>query len=428
MKNSMIITWFQSGVFRWIGITGMVVAGMLSASLDVSLAEHYPDCTIEGAQANSQFGWSVRTAGDVNGDGYADVIVGVPHFCHENFQEGQVLVYHGSATGLHRAWTAEGGQDHAMFGFSSGTAGDVNGDGYGDVIITAPHVSEVVVYYGSATGLDATRVWKFKLHLGLLRSVGTAGDVNGDGFADVIIGDSAFNRVFVYYGSANGLDSTRGWMTQGYDLFGYAVGNAGDVNGDGFDDVIVGNPNSGGQVSVYYGATTGLNASRVRSIKGWRGFGDSVSTAGDVNGDGFDDVIVGVPDSGEVFVYYGAEEGLRSSRFWTRQEVDWFTCSIGLAGDINTDGFDDVIVGAQHAHEVLVYYGSVDGLDASRLWAMMGDGKFGCSVSIVDDVNGDGYADIVIGAPGHDNEIGKVVVYYGRENDSMKHVAAHKTH
>ncbi|MGB7114944.1 MAG: integrin alpha, partial [Anaerolineales bacterium] len=100
-----------------------------------------PNWTAESDQVNANFGYSVRTAGDVNGDGYSDVIVGAPLYDGGHDNEGRAYVYHGSPTGLATShnWTAESDQADARFGYSVGTAGDVNGDGYSDVIVGAPY-------------------------------------------------------------------------------------------------------------------------------------------------------------------------------------------------------------------------------------------------------------------------------------------------
>jgi hypothetical protein len=156
----------------------------------------------------------------VNGDGYADVIVGAPNYDNGQADGGRVSVYHGSAGGLSTTpvWTAESDQASAYFGNSVATAGDVNGDGYADVIVGAPNYDNgqtdegrAFVYHGSAGGLSATPNWTAESNQAdayFGSSVGTAGDVNGDGYADVIVGAPNYDngqadegRAFVYYGN-----------------------------------------------------------------------------------------------------------------------------------------------------------------------------------------------------------------------------------
>jgi hypothetical protein len=206
----------------------------------------------------------VGTAGDVNGDGYADVIVGANHYDKGQNDEGAAFVYHGSAAGLNTTpdWTAESNQADALFGYSVGTAGDVNGDGYVDEIVGAwlyrnGQIDEgaAFVYHGSAAGLNTTSDWtaesdQVSAFFGI--SVGTAGDVNGDGYADAIVGATFYDNgqidegaAFVYHGSAAGLSSTpsrRAESNQASASFGNSVGTAGDVNGDSYAEVIVGAP------------------------------------------------------------------------------------------------------------------------------------------------------------------------------------------
>ena len=245
--------------------------------------------TAESNQANAWFGYSVATAGDVNGDGYADVIVGASNYDNGQTDEGRAFVYHGSAGGLSATpnWTAESNQASARFGYSVATAGDVNGDGYADVIVGALYYSNgqtsegrAFVYHGSAGGLSATPNWTAesdKEYADFGHSVATAGDVNGDGYADVIVGAPYYSNrnkdagmAFVYYGSAGGLSATPSWTADGNNQpgakFGFSVATAGDVNGDGYADVIVGAPDWGkgsswvGRAYVYYGSAGGLNA------------------------------------------------------------------------------------------------------------------------------------------------------------------------
>jgi hypothetical protein len=179
-----------------------------------------PSWTAYGGQENAYFGQAVDTAGDVNGDGYADVIVGAPGYTHSQTEEGRANVYLGGASGLSASpgWTAESDQAYAAFGWSVGTAGDVNGDGYADVIVAAPWYDNgqtdegrAYVYLSGASGLSASPDWTAESDQANDRfgySVGTAGDVNGDGYADVIVGapwyiNSQTNEggAFVYYGN-----------------------------------------------------------------------------------------------------------------------------------------------------------------------------------------------------------------------------------
>jgi hypothetical protein len=170
----------------------------------------------------------VGTAGDVNGDGYADVIVGAGRYDNGETDEGRTYVYHGSTIGLNTtaAWTAEGDQVEAYFGYSVGTAGDVNGDGYADVIVGAGRYDNgqtdegrTYVYHGSTTGLNTTAAWTAEgdqVGANFGYPVRTAGDVNGDGYADVIIGAYYYDNgevdegaAFLYYGNGgDGLDVT----------------------------------------------------------------------------------------------------------------------------------------------------------------------------------------------------------------------------
>jgi hypothetical protein len=204
----------------------------------------------------------VATAGDVNGDGYSDVIVGANRYDNGQTDEGRAFTYYGSPAGLATtaAWTAESDQFGGYFGWSVATAGDVNGDGYSDVIVGANRYDngqtdegQAFAYHGSPVGLATSPAWAAEsdqVSAFFGGSVATVGDVNGDGYSDVFVGAETYDngeedegRAFLYHGSAGGLSPTPNWIVesdQANGAFGFSVGGAGDVNGDGFSDVIVG--------------------------------------------------------------------------------------------------------------------------------------------------------------------------------------------
>ena len=196
----------------------------------------------------------MATAGDVNGDGYSDVVVGA---WGNASATGKANLYLGGASGLSPtlSWTAMGEVAGDRFGTSVVAAGDLNGDGYSEVLVGADGYStgkgKAYLYLGSdmapylvASGWTATGEAEGD-ELG--NSVGTAGDVNGDGYSDAVVGAwgnaSATGKAYLYLGSASGLSTGPSWTASGEaanDAFGASVATAGDVNGDGYSDVIVG--------------------------------------------------------------------------------------------------------------------------------------------------------------------------------------------
>ncbi|MEE8392507.1 MAG: integrin alpha [Anaerolineae bacterium] len=452
-----------------------------------------------GERNGALIGWSVSTAGDVNGDGYADVIVGAPKYDHGQPEEGVAFLYVGGPDGPASSpdWIGEGDQDWAWFGHVVATAGDVNGDGYADVIIGAPHYDgemlddgKAFVYHGGPEGLTATPVWAappdgqstavFGTSARFGTAVSTAGDVNGDGYSDVIVTANGYDAeetnegaAFVYHGGPTGLGADPAWgvhpTDQAHANFGRSASTAGDVNGDGYSDVIIGvpwydNPLSGGSdevydgtAFVYHGSSTGLDPAPAWTFVDLYAnseFGIAVSTAGDVNGDGYSDVIIGaykyteIPwvtpwREGAVFVYHGSSLGLTSSLAdWMAvggREQAKFGISVSTAGDVNGDGYSDVIVGASNYADcgqsdcdqtqegaAFVYHGSATGLiTGTASWTAEGDQEksgYGFTVATAGDVNGDGYSDVIVGAPAYNErwiDEGAAFIYLGNDGGGL---------
>ncbi len=429
-----------------------------SAALAEGLS-NLPVWTDEANQANASFGASVANAGDVNGDGYDDVIVGARGYSNGESAEGAAFLYLGGPSGLSTtaAWTAEPNVADANFGTSVSSAGDVNGDGYADVIIGANWYADgqvyegrAYVYHGGPSGLSASPDWAVEsnmVHAFFGDEVASAGDVNGDGYDDVIVSAPMYGlngAVFVYFGSATGLSTTADWAMAGdqnFGVFGSGAQGAGDVNGDGYDDIVIGAQfqGQGGQVFVYHGSAFGPSLSPDWVANGMQVdgfFGFSVAGVGDVNGDGFDDVLIGAPqedggeqDEGRVHLVLGSVAGLETSIVWSaepNQANSQFGASISGAGDVNGDGYADAIVGALSYEDeatgtgkAYLYTGNPAGLSADPVWTAQSDQSnafFGITVSAAGDVNGDGVSDAIVGADWYDNgetNEGRAFVYHG---------------
>jgi hypothetical protein len=280
----------------------------------------------------ANYGWSVAAAGDVNADGFGDIIVGAPNYDSGAIDGGAAWVYLGGEAGVvdSPAWYKPSGQAGAQFGYSVASAGDVNGDGHSDVIVGAPF-------------------W--------------TSDEAGEGAA------------WIYFGNDTDVNDPPDWYKQSDHAgaqFGFSVASAGDVNGDGYADVIVGAPYyqhinhpAEGVAAVYHGSAEVSTADWFRGPTDNAHFGSSVGTAGDVNRDGYSEVIVGSPmwesDAGDVneggaWVYQGSHDGLKSAPYWYAQPNQagcLFGTVVGTAGDVNGDGYSDVLVEAEWSNTPL---------------------------------------------------------------------------
>jgi hypothetical protein len=368
-----------------------------------------------------------------------------------------------------------GREDHQA-GAAASCAGDFNDDGIDDLVIGAREADplgrytagEGYVIYGKLGGtadidlaaltpdrgfrLAGVGDWDYLGH-----SATSAGDINGDGLDDFVIGapftGDGIGRAYVIYGKANGsfdVDLATFSPLEGFALsvnddylLAAAVSSAGDINGDGIDDLAVGAERAGsGFVYVVYGKEGGLGDIDLTAMTSEQGFrigyldfeqraelGRSVSSAGDVNGDGIDDLVLGAPEldvlsreeAGQAFVIYGKEggQGDLDLRNLTAEQgfAIWGASSNDLTGqdvsaaDVNGDGFTDVLVGGDGAH--VIYGGNITGA-VTHLGAA-GD----------DDLTGSTADEAFVGGVGNDvlNGGGGVDAFQGAAGDDAVHVS-----
>ena len=495
-------------------ITSTVQAGAFDPIIDLWRLGQHDHLIIDR-------GGPVDQAGDVNGDGLDDLLIGSGI--------GSIRVIFGPTQGFHGTLNAQqlnGNNGFTIIHDSENNSllsgiGDVNADGINDILVGS--LSGAHVIFGRNNGfssivdvddLNGRDGFNFATPA---TSVSGAGDVNGDGIADIIIGNanaspnelSGAGVTYIIYGSRQPypatlqptqLNGSNGFVVLGTnteDRSGRFVGQAGDFNGDGVDDFLIGAPHKtqgikaeAGEAYLVLGSATGFPAAiSLADIDGNNGFvfkgsdiqdstGAAVTGIGDINHDGLSDIAIGAPGKGpfgspsnypgEAYILFGGgftgistiveddlngvnglvARGLRGGVVPIEQDQaiwgDLAGTSIDSAGDINHDGIDDLVIGASHTiinprrkgvGQTYFIYGSLSAfparlnladLDGDNGFRINGIGTvdyFGVYVRGAGDFNADGKGDVIIGASGQGNSY----VIYGRDAGIGRQPAAVKT-
>ena len=377
---------------------------------------------VNGTVVGEHFGYSVCFIDDVSGDQIADVAVGAPLAEAGGFDRGEVRLHSGVDGSSLRTFRGRGYSDR--FGHSIAAAGDVDGDGTGDLLVGAIAANETGGYsrpgyaqvFSGRTGRSLYRLTGKGKHDLFGWSVAKIGDLDGDGAPELAVGDPrnvsgpGDGNVTIFSGaSGSRLFELRNQDPR--ERFGFALAGVGDVDQDGFPDLAVGAPGAGvnfpfsGSVRIHSGADFSI-LYRFHGDAELDMLGTSLAPAGDVDADGHPDILAGAVEpfrSGYARVFSGAS-GAVLHTFTSPQVSDQFGHSVAFAGDLDQDGFDDILVGANERHSFGVHMGRVSafsGASGAPLFTLVGTGYFdrlGESICGGADLDGDGRPELVIGA------------------------------
>jgi hypothetical protein len=472
---------------------------------------------IGGQRVNDAFASSISNIGDFNNDGIDDIVIGSPGV-HPNGTNslGRAHIFYGREEGLPSpidftylngvtGFSIQGELVGDRLGTTVSNAGDLNNDGISDIAITSitPSINNVITegYTYIIFGINNFTSSSFNLsHLNGFTgfkiigevigdkfgySIASIGDINGDNIDDIVIGapdaEGFKGAAYIIFGSeskfssvfdVSTLNGTNGFKISGLssgDNLGLSVSNIGDLNGDGFNDVVIGSePTSIGKAYIIFGTDQGFaNVFDLTNLNGSNGFsvesgvsgdrlGTNVSSAGDFNNDGFDDVLISAiltsSASGQIYVIFGTNQQFSST--FDLQSLDGTNgfqirgastfnllgSSTSNLGDVNGDFIDDLLVGAENrdsngndnAGTCYVLFGSsetlfnnfnlsnIDGNNGIIVNGIARHDLAGSVVSKAGDINNDGVNDIFIAAPGADpngNGSGESYVIYGVDHN-----------
>lgn len=492
----------------------LILAYSLS-NVDLATPSNDQFASFYGPSVDYRFGFSVKNAGDFNGDGNNDFIISAPPEASLNANSGAVYLIFGNIDGVpeidfsvgpssSEGFKIQGESASDEFGISVSSAGDFNGDGLDDIMIGARSAGgkgAVYFIFGSTESMSDIilpglngKGFKISGDQSLAQFghiISDLGDVNGDDIGDVIIGApkesdasasplTSQGAAYIFFGRKTGLSDMSATNAMSNNLgfkvvgsgsssaAGRSVGRAGDINQDGLNDIIVGAPGMSpnlrplaGAAYIIFGRESTFSSKinlendlgpsdgfKIYGGAGQDGLGTSCSSAGDINGDGIDDLIVGAntvdspgrADCGAAYIIFGHTSGFSTIDLATSlSSTDGFTVygatafdALGTAvdgvGDINEDGIDDFAISAPNlevsaktsAGGVYIIYGRegisninlADGLQSDQGFIIQGpdaNAKLGTSISKLDDVNGDGGYDIIVGAYQYSDSNGDMI-------------------